>query len=288
MVERIKNPIIGTFVLSWVFYSRVGITNFLLGDNEVKRTIVTGYSLEWGDVFVPALMTFIYVSLNQIILPFVQHHIDKFKLKHVEQKRFDHRADVSLANSESEARANKGKCKATLAYAEKLAEKELLGWVGEKEEFIKEAKNLNKECDDLDLKVRSLTDKLEEQDKYIQNSQHERTTFIGEKHDLEDERDKLQRELTKKSNRLDELSAENKEQSIYIKQIISNSVELSNKATLSNAGLSDVNKLALKGAGATKVVDEFYSKASLSSGKKAMAKGVVAKELLDKIEGREK
>jgi hypothetical protein len=138
MLDRIKNPLIGTFLLSWVAWNNKGIAVFLLGDNDAKKVIVEQFNLWDLSELMGVLVTVCgYIVLTQFGLPLLQNFIDKLKLNVVDIKCFEQRTALSNANTEEEIKANTLKYKSQMEYIGKVAEKELLAWEEQKAELNK-------------------------------------------------------------------------------------------------------------------------------------------------------
>lgn len=242
VAERIKNPLIGTFILSWIFYNRSGVTNFVLGDTEVKKAIVAGYSIDGLEILIPLAITCGYVLLSQLVLPFIQYQLDQIKLQYIDKKRFKHRADLSKENSKQEASANKEKYKAQMDYMQRLADKELLDCEDEKIEFKAEMQTLNKECDELYAKVKSLTDERTKLNDLLETADKKHKELTSKVKALTIELHESQKSASTMRELSDGLINYRDEQKNKINELLASNQELSSELNEAKLKLAKFNK----------------------------------------------
>ncbi|WP_439844259.1 hypothetical protein [Aeromonas dhakensis] len=137
--SRLNNPIIGAFVLSWMFLNINGVARFILESNQGKLDIIK--NKRWGvtdDLLIPFLVSVGYLVILPVlntIYSFIHDNcIDKIRDENsnkAQKDAFVRRKETVCAKIES-----------TDEYVVKLKEKELELWAGQKLELISEIINL--------------------------------------------------------------------------------------------------------------------------------------------------
>lgn len=143
--DRLKNPFIGAFVLSWLAINWKGIATFFFSQNTIEKRIEIielNYSSLWDILLIPLIIAGIYI----VVLPYLMLVFDLISnvaLKKRKENLFDHRFyDI-------EGR-------------KKLA-------IGESE--LEDIKANYREKADLNKKVQQLTANIEKKNEFIENLQ---------------------------------------------------------------------------------------------------------------------
>ena len=115
--NRLKSPILGSFVLSWLVVNHASILTFIFSTSEKKIELLNANSVFWS--IEPSfwscapMMTIIYPAIASLLytfgLPWVQYKIDIKKFRLVDAKRIKekHRADRYTYLSQKRTRTAK-------------------------------------------------------------------------------------------------------------------------------------------------------------------------------------
>jgi len=139
--NRVKNPIIGTFILSWIVLNWKAISVFFLSDIEIisrVKYIDENYLDTETSLVIPLILTFIYI----VVLPYLIL-IFNWLLKKANQKRKENHI------------------------IEKLEEYESKHKIAREEVKLQEIKTDFKEKKELNLKIKTLQAKLDSKDEQI-------------------------------------------------------------------------------------------------------------------------
>ncbi|MBD0786709.1 hypothetical protein HUO09_10145 [Vibrio sp. Y2-5] len=112
--NRMKSPILGTFVLCWLAYNHIWVAEFVLAANNAERlSHIKASSVSfWSDAFFPLLMASAYI----FGVPFIQWGVDKAKYRLIEKRRLStHHSQLSERYT-SQARVSELRSKTTLEY----------------------------------------------------------------------------------------------------------------------------------------------------------------------------
>ncbi|CAK1702917.1 conserved hypothetical protein [Vibrio crassostreae] len=121
VAERLKTPIIATFIFSWILVNHSFVLEFMFETLENKVLLAKGLSFGWlSDLVLPAIFSLVYV----LAIPALQLGLDLLVVKLLGKKRGEYERQQqrdSIVNSK--------------AFQEKLAEKDLWEWVGQKKDL---------------------------------------------------------------------------------------------------------------------------------------------------------
>lgn len=211
--SRLNNPIVGAFVLSWMFLNINGVARFILEGNQGKLDIIKNKN--WGftdDLVIPFLVSIGYLVLLPIlnaVYSFIHDNcIDKVRDENSNKAQ----KDAFLRRKETVS----AKIESTDEYVVKLKDKELDLWAEQKLELIREIINLKG-------KYSKLLSDFELRSKEFRSENNKMSLSIRQ---LED------------ANK--NLSAQDSEQRDYIRKVVTNLDKLLN--SIENKILSD-NKL---------------------------------------------
>jgi len=208
--SRLNNPIIGAFVLSWMFLNINGVARFILESNQGKLDIINNKN--WGftdDLVIPFLVSIGYLVLLPIlnaVYSFIHDNcIDKVRDENSNKAQ----KDAFLRRKETVS----AKIESTDEYVVKLKDKELDLWAEQKLELIREIINLKG-------KYSKLLSDFELRSKEFRSENNKMSLSIRQ---LED------------ANK--NLSAQDSEQRDYIRKVVTNLDKLLN--SIENKILSD-------------------------------------------------
>lgn len=208
--SRLNNPIIGAFVLSWMFLNINGVARFILEGNQGKLDIIKNKNWVFtDDLVIPFLVSIGYLVLLPIlnaVYSFIHDNcIDKVRDENSNKAQ----KDAFLRRKETVS----AKIESTDEYVVKLKDKELDLWAEQKLELIREIINLKG-------KYSKLLSDFELRSKEFRSENNKMSLSIRQ---LED------------ANK--NLSAQDSEQRDYIRKVVTNLDKLLN--SIENKILSD-------------------------------------------------
>jgi len=208
--SRLNNPIIGVFVLSWMFLNINGVARFILEGNQGKLDIIKNKNWDFtDDLVIPFLVSIGYLVLLPIlnaVYSFIHDNcIDKVRDENSNKAQ----KDAFLRRKETVS----AKIESTDEYVVKLKDKELDLWAEQKLELIREIINLKG-------KYSKLLSDFELRSKEFRSENNKMSLSIRQ---LED------------ANK--NLSAQDSEQRDYIRKVVTNLDKLLN--SIENKILSD-------------------------------------------------
>ncbi|MCY9823069.1 hypothetical protein [Aeromonas media] len=208
--SRLNNPIVGAFVLSWMFLNINGVARFILEGNQGKLDIIKNKNWVFtDDLVIPFLVSIGYLVLLPIlnaVYSFIHDNcIDKVRDENSNKAQ----KDAFLRRKETVS----AKIESTDEYVVKLKDKELDLWAEQKLELIREIINLKG-------KYSKLLSDFELRSKEFRSENNKMSLSIRQ---LED------------ANK--NLSAQDSEQRDYIRKVVTNLDKLLN--SIENKILSD-------------------------------------------------
>ncbi|WP_342058585.1 hypothetical protein [Aeromonas sp. OTU364] len=217
--SRLNNPIIGAFVLSWMFLNINGVARFILEGNQGKLDIIKNKSWVFtDDLVIPFLVSIGYLVILPIlnaVYSFIHDNcIDKVRDENSNKAQ----KDAFLRRKETVS----AKIESTDEYVVKLKDKELDLWAEQKLELIREIISLKG-------KYSKLLSDFELKSKEFRSENNKMSLSIGQ---LED------------ANK--NLSAQDSEQRDYIRKVVTNLDKLLNSIEnkiLSNNKVDEIEKI---------------------------------------------
>ena len=134
--ERIRTSVIAVLVTGWVFVNHVGIANFILSDNEVRKTIVANYRLWDSDLPLIVGYFLLYTALVSFVFPFLSLKINHFKIRFIIEKQEEQDKNNKERNYKNKGYLSLAREKSTPSYAKKLIDKELENWIQDRNKLI--------------------------------------------------------------------------------------------------------------------------------------------------------
>lgn len=135
VVERLKTPLIATFLFSWLVVNHSVVLQFtfetLPNKVELAKSLQVGW---WHGLGLPALVSLAYI----LLIPALQLGLDWLVLNTLGESRKKH--DVKAARNASLS---------TQEYQSKLLDKQMDGWEQEKEDLLNQIDELEKQQGEL-------------------------------------------------------------------------------------------------------------------------------------------
>ncbi|CAH7230391.1 conserved hypothetical protein [Vibrio chagasii] len=213
--NRLKSPILGSFVLSWLVINHASILTFVFSTSEKKIELLNSDSIYWS--LDPSfwscapMMTIVYPAIASLLytfgLPWVQYKIDIKKFRLVDAKRIKEKHRADRYTYLSQKRTSKAKAESNPEYWKDKLSRDLDKWDLDRS-------NLQSE---LDL-TRETRDSLQQQvnsSNSIQTNLSEEIERVRKQH-----HDDQQLSLKKESELQNELSARDQELDTLQKSIL--------------------------------------------------------------------
>ncbi|MBB1315827.1 hypothetical protein [Aliivibrio sp. SR45-2] len=151
--QRLSNPLIGSFILSWTAINIKIIVNIssLTGLERVKYIDTLYFDFE-SDLFLPIVMSLFYI----FIIPLIQRWVDRAKYRLVDKDRKSDKNVQLSGELKSLSKINEQQSKSTLDYWSKVQDKNLereseiaklnlTNWISERDELNSKVTELSKE-----------------------------------------------------------------------------------------------------------------------------------------------
>lgn len=135
VVERLKTPLIATFVFSWIVVNHSVVLQFTFETLPNKVDLAKNLKIDWWfGLVLPALVSLGYITL----IPALQLSLDWLVLKTLGESRKNH--DITVARNAALS---------TQEYQSKLLDKQMDGWEQEKEDLLNQIDELKKQMGEL-------------------------------------------------------------------------------------------------------------------------------------------
>ncbi|MFG0377795.1 hypothetical protein ACF8FL_15380 [Vibrio sp. zbq_19] len=135
VVERLKTPLIATFVFSWIVVNHSVVLQFTFETLPNKVDLAKNLKIDWWfGLVLPALVSLGYITL----IPALQLSLDWLVLKTLGESRKNH--DIKVARNAALS---------TQEYQSKLLDKRMDGWEQEKEDLLNQIDELEKQMGEL-------------------------------------------------------------------------------------------------------------------------------------------
>lgn len=161
--NRLKAPILGSFILSWVTVNHSLVLTFLFSTSEQKIKLLNAESIFWTiepSLFLsPPMMTIAYPVLATIIytfgLPLVQHLVDSLKFNFVDSKRIQKKHETDKFKFESQVNVSKAQAESHVDYWREKLSRDLDKWDEQRSAFESDITNLRETRDSLQHQLNS-------------------------------------------------------------------------------------------------------------------------------------
>ena len=218
-VNRLKSPILGSFVLSWIVINHVLLLTFIFSTSQQKIILLQSdfpfWSLTPSIWSCPPATYLIYPAIASIIytfgLPWLQHLIDTKKFRLIDSKRITekHRTDRFIYSSQK--RTNRVRAESNLDYWKNKLNRDLDNWDNKRQVLENDVSQLRLERDSLQSQLTSsntIQINLSEEVEKLRKLQHdEKEQFLDQESALIGELNKVKsvaESLLKTSDELDE------------------------------------------------------------------------------------
>lgn len=142
VAERLKTPLIATFIFSWLIVNHSFALEFMFESLENKVAIAKAMNWDWQySLIYPSLVTFAYV----LIVPALQLGLDWIVLNTLGEWRKKH-----------DSLDSRNKAESSQAHQAKLLEKDLVKWEQEREELKREVQGLANKLSETEEKNQKL------------------------------------------------------------------------------------------------------------------------------------
>ncbi|MEZ9015045.1 hypothetical protein AB6D76_22465 [Vibrio splendidus] len=161
--NRLKAPILGSFILSWVTVNHSLVLTFLFSTSEQKIKLLNTESTFWTTepswLLSPPMMTIAYPVLATIIytfgLPLVQHLVDSLKFNFVDSKRIQKKHETDKFKFESQVNVSKAHAESHVDYWREKLSRDLDKWDEQRSAFESDITNLRETRDSLQHQLNS-------------------------------------------------------------------------------------------------------------------------------------
>ncbi|EKB1966865.1 hypothetical protein ACN9RQ_002371 [Vibrio parahaemolyticus] len=155
--NRLKAPVLGSFILSWIAVNHSSLLIFLLSTSEQKIKLLTTESTFWTTgsswFLSPPMMHIAYPVLLTIIytfgLPFVQYLVDSLKLNFIDKKRIRKKHETDKFEYESQIEVSRAQAKSNVDYQRNLLSRSLDKWEEQRTAYENDIANLRETRDSL-------------------------------------------------------------------------------------------------------------------------------------------
>lgn len=188
LTSRINNPVIGAFLLSWMFFNATDILIFILSSTPEKIAILSGNSTslpvpsetpKWDYFIAPVILALGYIFL----IPYIQHHLDKLKFKFIDKKRIESHNERELERYKAMAKVSKERVKTSDELNRAISIKDLENWEKQRSDFKTDTENLRNQISNLNEQVKTIQGEKEtllDEVKYKESNEIELNSKIRE------------------------------------------------------------------------------------------------------------
>lgn len=172
--NRLKQPILGSFVLAWIAINHTFVIEFLFSKSEQKIELVKNSELSfYSDILFPVLLALVYT----FGVPLIQHLIDKYKFRSVDLRRLTEKHKTERVKYTSQKLLSKKKAEASPEYWQSKLTRDLDNWDEERDNLKTQLKDKDDEIAKLksesSIKVNDLNSKIRDKQKEIEDKQKE-------------------------------------------------------------------------------------------------------------------
>ncbi|EJE4150068.1 TPA: hypothetical protein ACVU30_003863 [Vibrio parahaemolyticus] len=162
-VNRLKLPILGAFILSWLAVNHSIVLTFWFSSSAQKLLLLqqdtSFWELQPTVLSSPPLMMIVYPVLFSLFymfgIPLVQHYIDAAKFTFIDSKRIKKKHEAEQFIYESQINSSRAKAKSKTEYWSELLSRELDSWDEERTKLNTELTNISEHRDSLQSQLNS-------------------------------------------------------------------------------------------------------------------------------------
>ncbi|WP_417884276.1 hypothetical protein [Vibrio rumoiensis] len=220
-VNRLKSPILGSFILSWAVINHVSILTFIFSTSQQKITLLQSSSDFWTTEpslwLSPAMMNLLYPSITAIIytfaLPWLQHFIDIKRFRLIDAKRITAKHRNERFTYASQKRTSKVRAESNPEYWKEKLNRDLDNWDNKRQILENDLSQLRLERDSLQAQLTSsntIQSNLSEEVEKLRKLHHdEKEKFSNQESELITELNRTNAEVESLLNKVDELDEAN-------------------------------------------------------------------------------
>ncbi|MGF1747704.1 MULTISPECIES: hypothetical protein [Vibrio] len=209
-VNRLKSPILGSFILAWLVVNHKAILTFIFSDSAGKISQLSDSAPFWTTDPVwylsPVIMQLAYPSLLAIAytfcLPWVQHHLDCRKHKFIDEKRAQAHYGRLQTLYTCQGDVAKAQASSSLEYWREKLNRDLGDWETQRSEYEARLANMTSE---LEKATASLGELREEKDSVLsdfQDSKNKNNQLEAHRDLLLQEKEQFKSTLTNQQEQL--------------------------------------------------------------------------------------
>jgi len=223
MANRLRAPILGSFILAWLAVNHTEIMRFFYSTPEAKLLLLNQETVwfvkSWS---APILMKVVYPFLAALAytfgLPLIQHLIDVRKHQWIDGKRIKAQHKRLQDEYISQAIISEAKARSSNEYWQDKLKRDLDKWESEREGHETDIKNLRDQVSNLNGQVE---DTLKQSDEWHESYLDSQKKLESQSDEIEDlraagsdeayKREQLEQEFNKRSLEMERLLTVNKE-----------------------------------------------------------------------------
>ncbi|WP_133405728.1 hypothetical protein [Parashewanella tropica] len=175
--NRLKSPIIGSFVLSWLAINHKAVLTFFFSSTEKKleqlQHSTEFFIAEPSWYLSPPLMVIVYPFTLAIaytfLLPLIQHIVDSLKFDLIDLRRLEKKHENDLKKFKSLQTVSKAQAESSIDYWKEKLNRDLDNWDKKREEFESDLAYLRSEKHNLQTSLSSVSEIRESHEKKIKS-----------------------------------------------------------------------------------------------------------------------
>lgn len=216
--NRLRSPILGSFVLSWLVVNSNAVLTFIFSDSTGKLNLLKAGGSFWTlqPTFTesPLMMNIIWPLLAALVytfvVPFAQHLVDYYKFDLIDKKRIRAKHKSDAVTFRSQKVTSRAKALANPEYWTDKLNRDLDKWDKQRERYEADLDSLREERDSVVQQSKSFQTLSETHEKVIADFQAEKDRLV----ESLKEQDYRLKELTKEKERVSNQS-KNESRDLY-------------------------------------------------------------------------
>ncbi|MFM2580400.1 hypothetical protein [Vibrio fortis] len=231
--NRLKSPIIGSFLLSWLVVNHNSVLTFIFSNSEQKLELLKQDTAFWTTTPTllesPVFLLILYPSVLALVytfgLPYLQYKIDYHKFRRVDLTRLREKHRNQRAIYKSQKITSKAQAESAPEYWKDKLTRDLNNWEQQREGLLSDLDALRADRDALQKDrdaVQKDRDALHKDRELVMNDkdaiQNDRDHVVADRDKLIEEISRLESKYQTISNDLTNVSSKNKELTLSIEQ----------------------------------------------------------------------
>lgn len=181
--NRLKTPILGSFILAWLACNHIYVIEFLFSDSKDKVALVKSLAFDfWSDLAFPAFIAVLYT----FVLPWLQHQIDELKHAFIDDKRIRSKHTRDKSKYESLGGAAKAQAESSLEYQKDKLGRDLDKWEEQRNNLEEKVAQLNEEVahqtqlrQDAEINARNIQSQLDSSSESLQHQDEQNRALMS-------------------------------------------------------------------------------------------------------------